>query len=127
MPGYVLRDQPLSSHVHAARGHLDKDCLELRAATHGVATGEAKLGLSTAVRARAYEPPEKRGSWRDDIPRTTSRTEVGSAKASRMNSCGIFGSATFSMLKIQIPPGERGEPRGWGSCVGQQGRTRRRG
>lgn len=35
---------------------------------------------------------------RDGIPRTTSRTEVGSAKASRMNSCGIFGSATFSML-----------------------------
>lgn len=37
----------------------------------------------------------------DDIPRTTSRTEVGSAKASRMNSCGIFGSAAFSMLGIQ--------------------------
>lgn len=37
----------------------------------------------------------------DDIPRTTSRTEVGSAKASRMNSCGIFGSAAFSILAIQ--------------------------
>lgn len=50
-----------------------------------------------------------------DIPRTTSRTEVGSAKASRMNSCGIFGSATFSILTIQSYH--------WGgsSCVGQQG------
>lgn len=37
----------------------------------------------------------------DDIPRTTSRTEVGSAKASRMNSCGIFGSAAFSILANQ--------------------------
>lgn len=37
----------------------------------------------------------------DAIPRTTSRTEVGSAKASRMNSCGIFGSPAFSILAVQ--------------------------
>lgn len=45
----------------------------------------------------------------DDIPRTTSRTEVGSAKASRMNSCGIFGSAAFSILAIQKVPRWKGD------------------
>lgn len=55
-----------------------------------------------------------------DIPRTTSRTEVGSAKASRMNSCGIFGSATFSILTIQSYH--------WGAPVlGSKAGTRRRG
>lgn len=49
---------------------------------------------------------------------------MGSAKASRMNSCGIFGSATFSILTIQIPPGERGEALGgwilcWANKVGR--------
>lgn len=34
-----------------------------------------------------------------DVPRTTSRTEVGSAKASSMNSCGILGDGSFSMAR----------------------------
>lgn len=59
-----------------------------------------------AVEDRGAQSKRTKG---DDIPRTTSRTEVGSAKASRMNSCGIFGSATFSILTIQnTAGGERG-------------------
>jgi hypothetical protein len=37
---------------------------------------------------------------------------VGSAKASRMNSCGIFGSAAFSILANQKCPG-RWATAGW--------------
>lgn len=49
------------------------------------------------------EMQEREGSWDErkhmtrNVPRTTSRTEVGSAKASRMNSCGILGEGSFSI------------------------------
>lgn len=58
---------------------------------------QARLSWKQLHNIRAWEGTVRRTG--DDIPRTTSRTEVGSAKASRMNSCGIFGSAPFSILK----------------------------
>lgn len=43
-----------------------------------------------------------------DSPRTTSRTDAGSAKASRMNSCGNLGSGIFSIL-VELPVASRCE------------------
>lgn len=102
----------------AMRGsHLPTTAVgELRTSTDGVTTGEARLSFQRQA-ARVHASPsegyvESYEDMGDDIPRTTSRTEVGSAKASRMNSCGIFGSAAFSILANQKCPG-RWATAGW--------------
>lgn len=71
-------------------------------------TGGTRLAQQGEAEERCLERKAVTEVMGGDSPRTTSRTDAGSAKASRMNSCGNLGSGIFSIL-VELPVASRCE------------------